>query len=102
MSVGTLLRRTANSLRKRLLPPDSRVIVTLGKETAILHGEISILRGEIGILRGEIECLRAVQTSAVARGLHDRMGQLEILLTEHPKAASNGLTKIHFPSPAVS
>jgi len=75
-------------LRARFSLPVSRDIAMLGKE--------------IVILREEIARLRAIQTSSAAHGLNDRIGQLEILLTEHSKTDSRGLTTICFPSPVVS
>jgi glycosyltransferase involved in cell wall biosynthesis len=88
MSFGAYLHRAAKSLRARFSLPDSR--------------EVSVLAKEMVLLREEIARLRATQASSAAYGLNDRLGQLEIILTEHSKSDSRGLTKSSFPSPVVS
>jgi uncharacterized small protein (DUF1192 family) len=85
MSFRKFLQRATHSLRERLSLPASGEVATLGKELAIL--------------RKEIARLRAAEASSAANGLNDRIGQLEILLTEHSKERIRADWPKLFPSP---
>lgn len=81
------LKKITRSLRKRFLP---------GLK------EVPELRKEIASLREEIARLHAIQGTTPGNGLHMRLGDLEMLLTEHPQTNSRGQANMAFPSPAVS
>jgi hypothetical protein len=82
------LKRLGRSVRAKFLDSVSK--------------DIAALADENGSLRGEIARLRALHTTSDLDVLKERVRQLELLLTEHPKTDSRGLTSIPFPSPAVS
>ncbi len=103
-------REQIASLREQVASSHGQ-IASLREQTASLREQIASFGEQIASLREQvassheqIATLHAITASASSSvgNLKDRIEQLEVLLTEHPKIDSRGLTKTGFLSPVIS